>query len=62
MNTHFKSGQQETLFNAVLSSLQQLGYRGELLKTDYAFVDLVSARQPGARRSGCSIRPNSAIL
>jgi hypothetical protein len=46
MNTHFKSGRQETLFNAVLSNLQQLGYRGELLKTDYAFVDWFQPDRP----------------
>jgi len=46
MNYHFKSSQQETLFVAVLSNLQRLGYRDELLKTDYAFIDWFQPDNP----------------
>ena len=46
MNVHFKSDQQAALFNAVLRNLQSLGYRDELLQTDYTFVDWFEPNNP----------------
>jgi hypothetical protein len=46
MNLQFKSAQQEALFNAVLRNLQLLGYRDELLQTDYTFVDWFETDNP----------------
>jgi hypothetical protein len=46
MNIHFKSTQQETLFDGVLRNLRQLGYRDELLKTEYTFVDWFEPNNP----------------
>lgn len=46
MSVHFKSDQQAVLFNAVLRNLQNLGYRDELLQTEYAFVDWFEPDNP----------------
>ena len=46
MNIHFKSTQQEALFEAVLRNLRHLGYRDELLKTEYTFLDWFQPENP----------------
>lgn len=46
MNLHFKSTQQEALFEAVLRNLRRLGYTDELLKTEYTFLDWFQPENP----------------
>jgi hypothetical protein len=46
MSVQFKSDQQAVLFNAVLRNLRGLGYRNELLQTDYTFVDWFEPDNP----------------
>ncbi len=46
MTLHFKSAQQEALFGGVLRNLQRLGYRGELLQTEYSFLDWFQPDNP----------------
>lgn len=46
MTVLFQSAHQKSLFQGVLSNLQRLGYQGELLKTEYSFVDWFQPDNP----------------
>lgn len=46
MNVQFRSAHQEALFNGVLANLQRLGYQGELLQTEYRFLDWFKPDNP----------------
>jgi type I restriction-modification system DNA methylase subunit len=46
MNLNFTSSPQETLFNGVLANLGKLGYQGELLQTEYSFLDWFQPDNP----------------
>jgi type I restriction-modification system DNA methylase subunit len=46
MSPGFRSVHQETLFKGVLANLQRLGYQGELLQTEYSFLDWFKPDSP----------------
>src|ERR1700693_3584177 len=46
MNLGFSSARQERLFKGVLANLQRLGYQGELLQTEYSFLDWFKPDNP----------------